>query len=155
MADHSPILIGHTPPTLAPDTESGEELEAISKELSAGKGRRLSEEMLHRLRSSGWLGQEKWTRGSYYTTSGLRKATGNPELVLLNVPGVFAPAAQRLLNDICDYLLASGARVRPGEAFELTHPQFPSMQVTFDLLEPGDMQGPEFRQPMLLVIPLP
>jgi len=154
MTDKSPILIGHTPATLAPGTESGRELEALIEDQRAGARGRFSEEMLRRLRSSGWMGQERWQRGSYFTTSGLRTATGNPELVLLNVPVAFAPAAQRLLNDICDYLLESGARVRPGEVLALTHPQFP-MQVTFDLLEPGDMQGPEFRHPMLLVIPLP
>lgn len=155
MTDKPRILIAHTPAALAPEEEAGEELDRVSNDLIGGGAKRLSAEMLNELRASGWLRQARWRRGSYFTTRGLHEATGNPELVLLNVPGVFAPAAHRLLTEIGDYLLDSGVRLQAGEVFALTDPNFPPMSVTFDLIEPGDLQFPEFRHPRLIVVPLP
>jgi hypothetical protein len=151
----SRVQILYTPASLAQGQEAIEELERISRDRASGANRRLSKEMLSELRASGWLRQARWRRGGYFTTKGIREATGQPELVLLNVPSAFVPWAHRLLNKIADYLLESRARLHPGEILALTDPNFPEMPVAFDLIEPGDMQLPEFSHPMLVVVPLP
>jgi hypothetical protein len=154
MAEEAPhVVVLYSPPGLADGDEAGEELDRISKEIAGG--RQLDKEALTELRASGWLRQVRWRRGGYFTTTGLRNATGNPDLVLLNVPGAFAPWALQLLKHIADYLVESGARLQPGEVFALPDPGFPDMAVTFDLIEPGDLQLPEFAHPMLIVVPLP
>ncbi len=154
MAGGDPqIAVLYTPAGLADGEEAGEELDRISKDRAAGRG--LSKEMLKELRASGWLRQARWRRGGYFTTNGLRATTGNPDLVLLNVPSAFAPWALQLLNHVADYLLETGVQLEPGEVFAFSDPKFPDMAVAFDLVEPGDLQLPEFAHPMLIVVPLP
>jgi len=147
------VAVLYTPAGLADGEEAGDEIVSISEE-RLGDGT-LAKETLDELRASGWLRQVRWRRGGYFTTTGLREATGNPDLVLLNVPSAFAPWSFRLLNHIAEYAIESEAQLRPGEVFALPHPRFPDMALTFDLIEPGDLQLPEFERPMLNVVPLP
>lgn len=149
----SQITVAYTPAGLAGSLEAGKELHRISKDRADGGG--LSKEMLDDLRASGWFRQVRRRRGGYFTTRGLRDATGNPDLVLLNVPGVFAPSALQLLNHIADHFVETGEELLPGDIFALTDPTFPEMAVTFDLAEPGDLMLQELQHPMLVVIPLP
>jgi muconolactone delta-isomerase len=151
--DASRVAILYTPVGLAVDMEAGDEFDRINRERAA-EGR-IGKELLSELRSSGWLRQARWRRGGYFTTVGLRQATDHPELVLLNVPGAFAPWAHHLLNEMAGHLVETGTRLQPGEIFAFNNPRFPGMAVTFDLLEPGDMQLPEFVRPVLIVVPLP
>jgi hypothetical protein len=153
MDQKSRSQILYTPTTLAEDQEAGLERERWRAASDGGKG--LDSEAIAQLRRGAWLGGEAWSRGGYFTTSGLRDQAGHPELALLNVPGAFAPMAQQLLNEIGVYVLDSGARLASGEVFALTHPRFAEMAVTFALLSPGELSSPEFGKEMLLVVPLP
>jgi len=152
--DQRPRLqILHTPAILAEDHEAGIERERWRAASGGGKG--LDAEAIAELRRGAWLGGKAWSRGGYFTTSGLRQQAGHPELALVNVPGAFAPMAQQLLNEIGEYVLDSGMRLGSGEVFALTHPRFAEMVVTFALLSPGELSSPEFDEEILLVVPLP
>jgi hypothetical protein len=118
-------------------------------------GGRLDEPELARLRRGSWLGCESWRRGGYFTTSGLRANADHPELVMMNVPGAFAPWAQDLLNEIGDYVLESGKSLASGEIFLLADSRFPEMALTFALIEPGELPSLGFAEEMLLVVPMP
>lgn len=147
------LQILHTPATLAANHEAGAERERLTAAASGGRG--LGPELLAEMRRACWLGGESWRRGGYMTTSGLREGAGHPELVLLNVPGAFAPMAQQLLHEIGTYVLDTGSRLRTGEVLALTHPRFAEMTVTFEQIAPGEMSSPELGREAVLVIPLP
>ncbi|HEY3552059.1 MAG TPA: hypothetical protein VGK66_00075 [Solirubrobacterales bacterium] len=147
------LQILYTPATLAGDHEAGAERERLL--LASGGGEGFGPALLAELRAGAWLGGEHWSRGGYFTTSGLREQADHPELALLNVPGAFAPMAQQLLNEVGEYVLESGARLGSGEVLALTHPRFAEMAVTFEHLAPGELTSPEFGREMVLVIPLP
>jgi hypothetical protein len=147
------LHILHTPATLASDHEAGAERERLRAASTGGRG--FSPELLAELRSDAWLEGKAWHRGGFFTTSGLREQAGHPELVLLNVPGCFAPMAQQLLNEVGEYVLETGARLCNGEIFALSHPRFAEMVVTFQHLAPFDLDSPEFGREMVLVLPLP
>ena len=151
--DRSALQILHTPATLAVDHEAGAERERLLAASAGGRG--FGVELIAELRGGAWLGGESWRRGGYFTTAGLRDATGHPELALLNVPGAFAPMAQQLLNEIGEYVLEGGGWLKSGEVLALTHPRFAEMVVTFKHLAPGELDSPEFGQEMVLVLPLP
>ena len=147
------LEILYTPTTLAGNHDAGLELEVL--ELAAAGQKALDGEIVAMLRGGGWFNGDQWRRGGYMTTRGLRAVDDHPELALINVPGALAPMAQQLLNEIGEYVLGSGARLDTGELFELTHPRFPRMLVTFARLAPGELSSPEFGREMLLVVPLP
>lgn len=147
------LQIAYTPAGLAEDHEAGREYQRLRMTCAGRKG--LDPEAIAELRQAAWLAGDAWRRGGYFTTSGLRQQAGHPELVLLNVPGAFAPMAQQLLNEIGEYVLKSGARLGSGEIFQLTHPKFAEMVVTFASVSPGELSSPEFGLEMLLVVPLP
>ena len=147
------LEILYTPASLAGNHEAGLELEVLEM---AGAGRKgFDSEMVAMLRGGGWFNGDSWRRGGYLTTRGLRAVDDHPELALINVPGAFAPMAQQLLNEIGEYVLDSAAKLDSGEIFELTHPRFPRMLVTFARIAPGELSSPEFAQEVLLVVPLP
>jgi hypothetical protein len=154
------VQIIYTPATLAGGFEPGEEIERIAADARASldggvkRKKRLSRAMLADLRASGWLRQARWRRGAYFTTYGLRRGLGVPDLVLLNVPSAFAPSAQTLLNRIADHIIEDPSRVYPGAVLIIDDPKF-QMAVTVDLIEPGDMRLPDFDHQMMVVVPLP
>ena len=147
--DSPRLQILHTPATLAGDHEAGAERERLIAASGGGKG------FGAELRAGAWLGGERWSRGGYFTTSGLRERADHAELALLNVPGAFAPMAQQLLNEVGEYVLEGGARLGSGEVLALTNPRFAEMAVTFEHLAPGELSSPEFEREMVLVLPLP
>jgi hypothetical protein len=152
MTKKHKLQIGYTTAPLAVGHEAGREHERLREAAVGGK---LGKGDVAALRRGSWLGGECWRRGAYFTTSGLRAGAGHPELVLMNVPGAFAPWAQELLNEIGSYVLDSGKRLRSGEVFRLTDSRFGEMSLTFDLLEPGQLSSPPFDRQMLLILPLP
>lgn len=147
------LEILYTSATAAGNHDAGIECEFLG--MAAEGRKRFDDGLVDSLRGGAWLNGDSWRRGGYLTTHGLRAADDHPELALINVPGAFAPMAHQLLNEIGEYVLRSGKRLDSGEVFELTHPRFPQMVVTFARLAPGELSAPEFTREMLLVVPLP
>ena len=61
---------------------------------------------------------------------------GLPELEIRGVPSFLAPAAAALLNDVCDYMLRTGKRVKAGETMS-------SSGAVFRFVAPEPMPGNE------------
>lgn len=80
---------------------------------------------IHWVIDNGWL-----------HTHGMDRA-GFPELEVRQVPGYLAEPASELLNILCDYMLSSGKRVKPGEVVAV------SPRTSFRLIEPQPMPGDE------------
>lgn len=149
----SRLRIVYTPASLAGDGEPAVDYRRW-RDLVAG-GRTLPADALAELRHGCWLGGEKWLRGGYLATSGLRAGASHPELLMLNVPGAFVPWAQSLLTDIGEHVLDSDAQLLDGEMILLEDPRAAGMVLAFQRLFPGELSAPDLESETVLVLPLP
>jgi len=147
MSTADRIQILYTPAELAPDRAQGLELHRIQASLTHGK---VDPGILVELQSSGWLSQDRQTRGAYLSTTGLREHD-HLELAILNVPSIFAAAAIDLLNDLAAYLIENETRFLPGELYvqERGENQGPLI-CSFTELDDNEL----FADPLLVVVPL-
>jgi len=105
------VLIGITPPDLAPGTAAARLDHRLSARASRPGGAALAK--------LPWLSQERAYRAGYYLlTHGLRKHARHPEVEVCNVPGVLLRAAQDVLNDVAEFVLNDG-RLHDGDTMLL------------------------------------
>lgn len=105
------VLIGITPPDLAPGTTAARVDGRLAK-----RATRPGPTALAKLP---WLSQDRAYRVGYYLlTHGLRRHAAHPEIEVCNVPGVLLRAAQDLLNDVAEFVLNDG-RVKDGDTMML------------------------------------
>ena len=125
------VHIGITPPDLADDTEA----QRLDGRLASAETRPgpVALSMLP------WLKQNVAYRAGYHLmTHGLKEHADHPEIEVCNVPGVLVRPAAALLNEIADYVLNSGRKIRPGETMSLTPQDDPFLGVlSFRRIRPG------------------
>jgi hypothetical protein len=105
------VLIGITPPDLAPGTAAAR----IDRRLAA----RATRPAAAAIAKLPWLAQDRAYRAGYYLlTHGLRRHARHPEVEVCNVPGVLLRAAQDLLNDVAEFVLNDGT-IKDGDTMLL------------------------------------
>ena len=115
------LRIQATPPTLAAGTLPAAELELLSEQQRSGVEGVFDDDAVAGLAESGWLRQDVHVRGTYLSTSGLRRRLDHPELLMLNVPSALVAWAVMTFEGMAIYLDRDGARFEPGETYiELT-----------------------------------
>lgn len=125
------IHIGITPPNLADDTEA----QQLDTRL-ATPATRPGPIALSKLP---WLKQNLAYRAGYHMmTHGLQEHAGHPEIEACNIPGVLVRSTANILNQIADYVLNSGNKIRPGDTMSLTPQDDPFLGVlSFRRIRPG------------------
>lgn len=125
------VHIGITPPDLADDSDA-QRLD----NLLANRDSRPDPLSLAKLP---WLKQNIAYRAGYHLmTHGLQEHADHPEIEVCNVPGVLVRPLAQLLNEIADYVLNSGRKLKPGETMSLTPSDDPFLGVlSFRRVRPG------------------
>ncbi len=125
------IHIGITPPNLANDTEA--------QQLDTRLATPTTRPGPIALSKLPWLKQNIAYRAGYHMmTHGLQEHAGHPEIEACNIPGVLVQSTANILNQIADYVLNSGNKIRPGDTMSLTPQDDPFLGVlSFRRIRPG------------------